>query len=967
MSTLCVVVALLTLQSDPAPPPAGIVLRATQAIEGDSVAGLREQWQTRWARDTTDPSALFGLATLARLTYHYDRADSLYRHLLARFPTTAFAAWSRSGRAEIESLRGSLDSADVELRHAVATARQGGDRVAQGEALIALARVRAQTGPLDSALLLLTRADSILPTNDDAARAHLRCSRSLLLTRAGRPGARDDAEAGRALARRVASRRLEALCFRALGEHLVQTVDDPLRTRVPFDSAEALHRASRDQAGLALTLGRRGADRLSYWDLVATRADAGQALYAARVSGNRSAEGLAHYLIGMTNWLTGDLASAEPDFRAAVTSFEQVNDRMGLLTALRSRAWIALALDRIDEAEEILRATEVQSARLGSIDGVYISRLGLMQAQCVRGNWDEAHRQMEAVIQFLEQNRRTVWIPGLAYTRGLIALRRGELDLAERRLGEALRASEGEHLRQHAAQLRLAGVHVARGEIDRALAVASRAADQLDSTRAQLTDRDLRVVVFQTGTPWDDADFGLGSVVAALVRHGRSADAFRLVERRRARDLADRFLRAEAVASLPLHHAPREHPAEVDPAAVVLDDGTAILEYLVGQRGQPSTVFILTNRGIQGLVLAADDSLGARVARFNALLQAGGSTAAVGRHLHALLLDSALARVPSGIRRLVVVPDGALHQLPFDALPMVGGEPLLSRYAISLAPSAAIAAELWRRPHDARPPRVLAVGDPQFAREASSSGSEANPVMRSAFDSAGGLRRLRASAAEARSVSRFGRNSVLRLRDEASEAWVTRAALADFSVLHFATHALVDQRTPARTALALAPGDGHDGYLTPAELANMRLPADLVVLSACRTAGGVVIEGEGVQGLTGPLLEAGARAVVATHWAIPDHGIRPLMEEFYSGLSDGLTAGDALQRAKLKARSRGVPAAQWAAFTLVGDPSVRVPLAGPGLAGRWWVALGVVLALLLVAAAAARSARRNAALRAPAA
>jgi CHAT domain-containing protein len=234
--------------------------------------------------------------------------------------------------------------------------------------------------------------------------------------------------------------------------------------------------------------------------------------------------------------------------------------------------------------------------------------------------------------------------------------------------------------------------------------------------------------------------------------------------------------------------------------------------------------------------------------------------------------------------------------------------------------------------------------------------------MRSAFASVGGLTRLSASAAEARSVSRFGQNSVLRLRGEASESWIKQAALADFPVLHFATHALVDQRTSARTALALAPGIGQDGFLTPAELANMHLPADVVVLSACRTAGGVVIQGEGVQGLTGPFLEAGARAVVATHWSIPDRGIRSLMESFYHGLSDGLPASEALQRAKLSARTRGVPASQWAAFTLVGDPSVRVPLSKPGLEARRWVAFALVLALAAVGVIV-RARRRGAATR----
>ncbi|MGH7536669.1 MAG: CHAT domain-containing protein [Gemmatimonadales bacterium] len=83
-------------------------------------------------------------------------------------------------------------------------------------------------------------------------------------------------------------------------------------------------------------------------------------------------------------------------------------------------------------------------------------------------------------------------------------------------------------------------------------------------------------------------------------------------------------------------------------------------------------------------------------------------------------------------------------------------------------------------------------------------------------------------------------------------------------------------RVSFRTALALTPGQGEDGFVTPGELAGLRLDADLVVLSACRTAGGVVVDGEGVQGLTAPLLAAGARSVVATSWQVGDQLTVPL-------------------------------------------------------------------------------------------
>src|SRR6185436_8040944 len=104
---------------------------------------------------------------------------------------------------------------------------------------------------------------------------------------------------------------------------------------------------------------------------------------------------------------------------------------------------------------------------------------------------------------------------------------------------------------------------------------------------------------------------------------------------------------------------------------------------------------------------------------------------------------------------------------------------------------------------------------------------------------------------------------------------------ASGGVLHFATHAVVDDWTSDRTALALAPGQGEDGSLTPAEILGLDLGVDLIVLSGCRTAAGPVVRGEGVQGLTAPLIAAGARAVVATLWPIRDADALRLVRHFY--------------------------------------------------------------------------------------
>jgi len=122
------------------------------------------------------------------------------------------------------------------------------------------------------------------------------------------------------------------------------------------------------------------------------------------------------------------------------------------------------------------------------------------------------------------------------------------------------------------------------------------------------------------------------------------------------------------------------------------------------------------------------------------------------------------------------------------------------------------------------------------------------------------------------------------------------------------------------------------------------------VLSACRTAGGVPVTGEGIEGLTAPLLTAGARSVVATQWRIGDRSTIRLVHDFYAGLAKGQPVAEALRSAKLAALHRGAPAGEWAGFTVVGDPWARVALKEPRTSdATWWAAASAGLALFAAA------------------
>ena len=366
---------------------------------------------------------------------------------------------------------------------------------------------------------------------------------------------------------------------------------------------------------------------------------------------------------------------------------------------------------------------------------------------------------------------------------------------------------------------------------------------------------------------------------------------------------------------------------------------------MTGALGAPTTLFVVTRAdpdgfAVQAHILPPADSLAVQLSRFLAQMRQGDELSPAGRALGTALVDPALAMLNGAVTRLIVVPDGPLNRVPWDLLRLPDGRYLIERYAVSVAPSAAILAALWRHPRSGTSApedamRLLAFGDPVFTR-GKGTGSTDVPAEE--------LPRLAGSGREARLVARYSPDAEVRLRDQASAVYLKRAPLERFRIVHFATHAMVDERSAARTVLALAPEGSDNGLVGPGDLAALQLDADLVVLSGCRTAGGVLVEGEGVQGLTAPLIQAGARSVVASQWRIADRRTVPFIQAFYGGLAKGLPVGDALRAAKLDGLRRGAPPKDWAAFITVGDPLVRMPLQAPWL-DAWRSLLLIALAL----------------------
>jgi len=258
----------------------------------------------------------------------------------------------------------------------------------------------------------------------------------------------------------------------------------------------------------------------------------------------------------------------------------------------------------------------------------------------------------------------------------------------------------------------------------------------------------------------------------------------------------------------------------------------------------------------------------------------------------------------------------------------------------------------WRRAaQQVGPGSALSLADPDLAVPVGASGDSA---LRSA---ANGLGPLPHARREARLLARTaGPHSVVLTGADASEARVKSQPLDGFGVLHFAAHTVIDDEHPERTAMVLSPGDAkQDGLLTVREVIDLRLARHVVLLSACESASGALVPGEGMLGLAHAFFQAGVTAVVASLWPVAD------VEEarVFEGVTRRFGAGErlvaAVTGAQRDAIAAGLPTAAWAGLVVMGDGSAVPVPGGTRTWPRWWLVAAV--GCLLFAGVSAWSAR----------
>jgi len=436
-----------------------------------------------------------------------------------------------------------------------------------------------------------------------------------------------------------------------------------------------------------------------------------------------------------------------------------------------------------------------------------------------------------------------------------------------------------------------------------------------------------------------------------------------------------RDLEGQIRASSPVYAAlTQPQPVTLHDVQQLASEGDSVLlEYFLGS--ERSYVWAATARGVAVGTLPSRAVIEGEVRPYVGALERREQTAPEGDPERVKWLQERGARVSSMLlapiaaslerARVIVVADGILQMLPFAALPDPrsldgpGGKPLIAEHEVIHLPSASTLALLqgdgrqqarWaksvmvfadpvferddpriatapaRVPQRASAERAVHRGVLDAGEDGASTVPEPGDTTRQADAFGGNIPRLLGSRREARAIAALSPSVDVTLDFAVTRDAVMNPQLANYRIIHFATHGIVDQVRPGLSGIILSlydeRGRGTPGFLRLHDIYNLNLPVDLVVLSACSTGVGKEIVGEGLIGLVRGFMYAGSRRVLATLWKVDDEASSELMTRFYRGvLQRGLGPAAALREAQLEMSRdpRWADPFYWAPFVLDGD------------------------------------------------
>ena len=772
----------------------------------------------------------------------------------------------------------------------------------------------------------------------------------------------------------------QAMSLVALGYYYANS-GEPAKALRSCDEALSLAQSAKDLAVETLALIVTGNVKRKFGEKQEALTTYQSAKLLAERIGDKTSLAIVTGGIGSVSLEMNDLQTALDYCKKSTALFEANGQKWGAAEGRMDLGTIYHALGKEREALESLNDALALSRtlRLRRLESITLRVIGLVH---------DAQSDVQGALKSFQQSLALLNVQTdqryAAYTLNCIGKsyeRLNQPDRAERYYRQAL------ELAQHSSDphsemlsfYNLAHVERARGNLDQASRDIQAAIKIGETVRTNVSSVELRTSYFATVR--DSYDLYIDVLMLEHKRDpaaGFDREGFAVSEKARARSLL------EGIDPLPQTLGLAETQSRI------LNDETTLLEFALTD--ERSYAWIVTRHDAAAVELSPPDEIQTSAKRLYDLIAAhqivagepvearaareANADAAMPREiatLSRLLLGPLAGRLNT--KRLLVVADGALQYIPFQILHELDSNArLIDQHEIVYQPSAStlavVLSEIAARQTAANTIAVLA--DPVFENtdprikqnspNALDHSSELLAVRRALRDvgvTPDGLQvpRLFASGREANEIAALAPRgtSLKAVGFAASRDRVFSPEIATYRILHIATHGIINNERPELSGIVLslfdADGKAQNGFVRLRDIYNLKLPADLVVLSACSTALGKDVKGEGLVGLTRGFMHAGAGGVVASLWKVDDEATAELMKHFYTALfQKGLPPAAALRDAQLELAKypRWQSPYYWAGFVIQGQYEQQQQFGQSSLGRIQLVAIAAVGGALLI-------------------
>ncbi len=683
-----------------------------------------------------------------------------------------------------------------------------------------------------------------------------------------------------------------------------------------LNQAIALQRETGNKRGEAINLNNFGTTYLLLNDLPKAESFYQQALVLRRELKDQRGEGFALNNLGQVFAKSGDLIKATDFFQQALTLRRTIGDKSGEATTLQNLGKVFWNSGDKTKGFEHFTNANLLAKQVGDRRIEADSFYWLAVAEKDKDNLPKAIENIENGLNLIEKIRGELLNPELRisyfstvqqfyelYTELVVA--QFEKSKSESELALALQISERARTRNLVELLQEARINIKQGIDEKTLENMQNLQDSLNAKYRQRTQ-------LLNGKPTAEQVSKITGEINLLTTELENLQSKIRRENPRFAELTQgETLSAKQIQNL-------------------LDDETVLLEYKLGKNR--SFLWLVTKNSTQIFTLPSTEKITPIAKNYYDLILTHKKTdeaklADLSKQLNEILLANVKQEING--KRVAIVADGILQYIPFSTL--------AEKNEIITLPSASVLAELRRTNANKIPQKTLAIfadavfeaNDPRLPPTAQNAEniSELKKVMRD-FNNGENLSRLLSSRIEARNISTLLAKEKFSIFTDfdANRENIFNQNLENYQILHFATHGLLDTLRPANSGLVLSlfnqKGKSQNGFLPLNQIYNLNLNSDLVVLSACQTALGKDVKGEGLIGLTRGFMYAGAKRVIASLWKVDDAATAEFMKRFYQNLLvKKLKPSTALYQtqSEMKQIPRFKSPYYWAGFTIQGD------------------------------------------------